>query len=438
MADAPEVLIPDSLVEVFTGAARYRGAYGGRGSGKTRTFAKMAAVRGLQLSQAGHEGVILGGREYMNSLADSSMAEIKAAIKSEPWLSSRYDIGETYIRTKDGRIEFGFVGLRQSLDSIKSRARIWLLWVDEAEPVTETAWGTVIPSVREHDSEVWVTWNPGSKRSATHKRFRQDATPDMKIVEINYQDNPWFPDVLEQDRLRDLEKRPDSYGHIWDGDFKSVTEGAYFAADLAKAKTEGRIGRVAPDPLMTIRLFADIGGTGARADNFAFWAAQFIGREIRAINHYEVQGQPIASHLNWLRSQGYTPDRAQIWLPHDGASNDKVHDVSYETAFQDAGYTVTVIPNQGKGAASFRIEAVRRLMPSIWFNAETTEAGRDALAAYHEKKDEGREIGLGPNHDWASHSADAFGLMCVAYEEPQKKREERRRPAFTGHGGFMG
>ncbi len=433
-----QVKVPPKLIPVFTGEARYRGAFGGRGSGKTRTFAKMAAIKGYQLSRAGKEGVILGGREFMNSLADSSMAEIKAAIKSEPWLAAHYDIGETYIRTKDRRIEFGFVGLKQSLESIKSRARIWLLWVDEAEPVTETAWETAIPSVREHDSEVWVTWNPASKRSATHKRFRQDATPDMKIVEINYQDNPWFPDVLEKDRLRDLEKRPDSYGHIWGGEFKAVTEGAYFAADLTKAKAEGRISRVAADPLMTIRLFADIGGTGAKSDNFVFWAAQFIGREIRVFDHYEVQGQPIGAHLTWLRSKGFTPDRAKIWLPHDGSTNDKVFDVSYESAFKAADYAVDVIPNQGKGAASFRIEAVRRMMPAIWFNEDTTEGGRDALAAYHEKKDESREIGLGPNHDWASHSADAFGLMCVAYEEPQVKREERRRPAFTGHGGFMG
>lgn len=431
-----EVAIPAKLKPVFLGEARYRGAYGGRGSGKTRTFAKMAAIRGYQLSKAGHEGVILGGREFMNSLADSSMAEIKAAIKSEPWLRAHYEIGETFIRTKDRRIEFGFVGLRQSLDSIKSRSRIWLLWVDEAEPVTETAWQTVIPSVREHSSEIWVTWNPGSKRSATHKRFRVDATPDMKIVEINYQDNPWFPDVLDKERLRDFEKRPDSYAHIWDGDFKAVTEGAYFAGDLAKAKAENRISRVAADPLMTIQLFADIGGTGAKADNFVFWAAQFIGREIRVVNHYEVQGQPLAAHVEWLRSQGYTKDRAKIVLPHDGATNDRVHDVSYESAFRDAGYEVDVIPNQGKGAASFRIEAVRRLMPSVWFNADTTEGGRDALGAYHEKRDDGREIGLGPNHDWASHSADAFGLMCVAYEEPQLKRQQRRPVAIAGHGGW--
>jgi phage terminase large subunit len=346
------------------------------------------------------------------------MAEVKAAIESEPWLAEHYDIGEKYIRTKDKRIEYDFIGLSHNLDSIKSKARIKLLWVDEAEPVLETAWEKAIPTVREEDAEIWVTWNPERKTSATHKRFRLDPPSGAKIVELNYRDNPWFPNILERVRLDDFEKRPDNYDHVWEGGFKTVTEGAYFTKELAKAKAEGRIGRVTADPLMTTRLFADIGGTGARADSFVFWAVQFIGKEIRVLNHYEAVGQPIGAHLAWMRSQGYEPATAQIWLPHDGATQDKVYDVSYESAFRAAGYSVSVIPNQGKGAAAARIEAVRRRLAQAWFNAETTEAGREALAAYHEKKDEKREIGLGPEHDWASHSADAFGAVCVAYEEP--------------------
>lgn len=88
-----------------------------------------------------------------------------------------------------------------------------------------------------------------------------------------------------------------------------------------------------------------------------------------------------------------------------------------------------------------RIEAARRLFPAIWFNATTTEAGRDALGAYHERRDDKRNIGLGPEHDWASHDADAFGLMCVAYERPWEPAEEEddepwvraQRSASTGY-----
>ena len=76
-------------------------------------------------------------------------------------------------------------------------------------------------------------------------------------------------------------------------------------------------------------------------------------------------GQPLSAHLEWCRTKGFTPSRAQFWLPHDGATQDKVYDVSYESALKAAGYEVTVIPNQGKGAAKQRIEAARRLFPSV-------------------------------------------------------------------------
>lgn len=84
-------------------------------------------------------------------------------------------------------------------------------------------------------------------------------------------------------------------------------------------------------------------------------------------------------------------------------------------------------PIQGKGAALKRVEAGRRLFPSIWFDAEPCSPGLDALGWYHEKHDEARNIGLGPEYDWASHGADAFGLMCVAYEQPQKKQVFKKR-----------
>jgi len=106
-------------------------------------------------------------------------------------------------------------------------------------------------------------------------------------------------------------------------------------------------------------------------------------------------------------------------LPHDGETNDRVYDVSYESALKKAGYAVEVVPNQGKGAAKARIEEVRRLFPSMWIDEEKCAGGLAALGWYHEKRDDERNIGLGPEHDWASHGADAFGLMAVAYEPPR-------------------
>lgn len=420
---AVQLSIPEKLIPVFEGRADVRGARGGRGSAKTRSFALMAAVQGYIHGNAGTTGIILCARQFMNSLEDSSLEEVKRAIESEPWLLAYYEIGDKYIKSKDDRIHFAFAGLDRNIASIKSKGRILLCWVDEAEPVSDEAFTTLIPTLREEDSdwnaELWLTWNPKRKAAAVEKRFRGSTDPLVKIVELNWRDNPKFPAKLERDRQRDLVERPDQYEHIWEGAYASVVEGAYFAAHLTAAKASGRIARVPADPLMTLRVFVDIGGTGARADAFTMWVAQFIGLEVRVLDYYEAVGQPIGTHLEWLRAHGYTPERAQIWLPHDGSTQDKVFDVSYESALQKAGYTVTVVPNQGKGAASQRIEAVRNLFPSIWFNEETTQAGRDALGWYHEKKDEIRGIGLGPEHDWASHGADAFGLMAVVYEPPK-------------------
>jgi phage terminase large subunit len=425
--------MPPKLIPVFLGPARYRGAFGGRGSGKTRTFAKMAAVRGYQWSQAGESGVIVCGREFQNSLDESSFAEVKAAILSEPWLAAHYEIGETYIRTRDGRIEFKFTGLRHNLDSIKSKAKIKLLWVDEAEPVRESAWVKAVPSVREHDSEIWVTWNPEGKKSATHKRFRENPPEAARIVEINYTDNPWFPAVLEAERLEDLAKRPEQYDHIWNGGFKTVTEGAYYASDLQKAKAQGRITFVPRDPNMQVRTFWDLG----RRDHTAIWVAQFIDQKINVIDYIEGGGQPPAYYFDLLRERGYRG--CMVALPHDGSRVGPENSTgrSYEDQARDAGFDVEVIRNQGPSAAMLRIDSGRRLFGRIWFNAETTEGGREALAAYHEKKDEKREIGLGPKHDWSSHGADAFGLMCVAYEAPEAERRERARPVAAG-GSWMG
>ena len=422
-----KVALPPKLLDVFSGKAFVRGSYGGRGSGKTRSFAKMSAVRALMWAEAGKSGIILCGRQYMNSLDESSLEEIKTAINEEPFLREAFIITERTIKTDsekfDGLVEYKFSGLDRNIASVKSKARILLCWVDEAEPVTEHAWEILIPTLRDEESELWCTWNPERKGSATNKRFRDSKDPLTKCVELNYKDNPWFPDILDRARLKDKLERPESYEHIWNGDFITTMTGAYYASALTQAKEEGRIGFVAADPLLTHRIYCDIGGTGANADAFTMVVAQFVGAEIRILNCYESQGQPLATHLSWLRSKNYGPDRAQVWLPHDGSTHDKVYDVSYESAMKDAGFKVTVVPNQGKGAAMARIEETRRLFPTMRFNESTTEPLRDALGFYHEKRHEQRDVGLGPCHDFSSHFADSIGLLSVAHElEPGKRK----------------
>ena len=225
-----QIELPPKLIPVFTGPARYRGAHGGRGSGKTRTFALMTAVRAMMFAEAGSSGVILCGREFMNSLEDSSMEEIKQAIRSVPWLDAYFEMGEKFIRTKNRRVSYVFVGLRHNVDSLKSKARVLLAWIDEAESVSETAWMKLLPTVREVDSEVWVTFNPEKDGSPTDKRFRKDAPANAKIVEMNYTDNPWFPKVLEDERQDDRKRLDDqTYAWIWEGAYRENSDAQILA-----------------------------------------------------------------------------------------------------------------------------------------------------------------------------------------------------------------
>jgi phage terminase large subunit len=396
---AGRIELPEKLVNIFDGPALYRCAFGGRGSGKSRGFATMAAVHGLRCAQANETGVILCAREFQNSLDESSMAEVKAAIETQAWLAAQYEVGEKYIRTRDGKIEFVFAGLRRNIESVKSTARIRLLWVDEAEPVSEVAWMKAIPTVREEGAEIWVSWNPERRQSATNKRFRINPPANSKLVELNWRDNPWFPSVLQQIRLEDKEKRPDQYEHIWEGAYASAHAGAYYSSHLAEAGRDGRIGGVMRDPLLPIKVFCDLGGSGNASDAFAMWGVQWVQREVRVLHYYEAISEPLATHIQWLRDNNL--EKAEIYLPHDGATKDRIYDVSFESAFRQAGFKVEVIPNQGRGAARARIEAGRRIFPACWFNEATTESGREALAWYHERKSEDiRDVGLGPLHDW--------------------------------------
>ena len=403
-------------------ATRDTAIWGGRGSGKSHFVAEKLVDDALaEPGNSGGEGLrTVCIREVQKDLAQSSKALIEAKLRKFGLTEADgFKVYKDSISAPGDGL-FIFKGMNDyTADSIKSLEGFKRGWWEEAHNASRTSIGLYRPTMRASGSQMLWTWNPRRKGDAVDVLFRGPEIPTGAVViQANWRDNPWFTAELEQERQDCLRINPDQYDHIWEGGYVSLIEGAYFAKHLAQAKEQGRIGRVPADPLMTIRLFADIGGTGAKADAFTLWAVQFVGLEIRVLDYYEVVGQPLDAHLAWMRSRGYTPDRAQIWLPHDGATQDKVYDVSYESALKKAGYTVTVVPNQGKGAAMARIEKARLLFPSIWFNADTTEAGRDALGWYHEKKDEARNIGLGPEHDWSSHGADSFGLMCVVYQPP--------------------
>ncbi|MGV2071660.1 phage terminase large subunit [Agrobacterium vitis] len=408
--------------------ARDKAAWGGRGSGKSHFFGDLLVEDSLaEPGESGGEGLrSVCIREVQKDLAQSSKALIEAKLAAYGLgQSDGFKIYRDVIRTPGDGLMI-FKGMQDyTADSIKSLEGFKRAWWEEAQGATARSIGLLRPTMRAAGSQMWWSWNPRRKTDPVDVMLRGPEKPTGAIVvNANWRDNPWFSVEMEQERQDCLRATPDEYDHVWEGGYASIAAGAYYARCLAEAKAEGRIGRVAADPLMTLRAFVDIGGTGSRADAFTIWIAQFIGKEIRVLDYYEAVGQPAAAHVQWMQSKGYGPDRCQVWLPHDGATQDRVHDASYEGFFRQAGYRVTVIKNQGRGAATMRIEAARRRFPSIWFNAATTEAGRDALGWYHEKRDEKRNLGLGPEHDWASHGADSFGLMCVAYEAPKTKADD--------------
>jgi len=394
--------------------ARYKGAYGGRGSGKSHFFAELLIEDHLR--HPGLRSVCI--REVQKTLKDSSKRLLEDKLAALGLDSAAGFRAFTEVIATPGEGLISFIGMQEhNAESIKSLEGYGRAWVEEAQTLSARSLALLRPTIRAAHSELWFSWNPRRKTDAVDRLLRSAVLPTgAVVVRANWSDNPKFPEVLAQERRDALRDNPATYDHIWEGGYATVLEGAYFARELAQARAEGRIGTVAADPLMRTRLFVDLGGTGARADAFVIWVAQFVGREIRVLNHYEAVGQPLAAHLAWLRTQGLHPGKADLWLPHDGSTHDKVFDVSYESALRQAGYAVEVVPNQGRGAAMARIEAARRLFPSLWFHATNTQAGLEALGWYHERKDDVRSVGLGPEHDWSSHAADAFGLMCLVAE----------------------
>ncbi len=398
--------------------SRYKASHGGRGSGKSHFFAEKLIEDSI--CEPGDFGEGLRSvciREVQKDLAQSSKALIEAKLRDHGLNESQgFKVFRDVIQTPgDGLVIFK--GMQDyTAESIKSLEAFKRAWWEEAQSATGHSLSLLRPTIRAPGSELWFSWNARRKTDPVDLLFRGEQTPTgAVVVQANWRDNPWFTPELEQERLDCLRMQPDQYEHIWEGGYITVAEGAYFAHGLTMAKAEGRIATLSADPLMTLRAYWDIGGTGAKADACAIWIVQFVGEQVRVLDYYEQVGQPLASHVEWLRGKKY--EKALCVLPHDGATHDKVHQVSYQSALRQAGFETRVIPNMGAGAANGRIESIRRLFPAIHFNAQTTEAGRDALGWYHEKRDEARGIGLGPNHDWASHAADAFGLMAIDHAQ---------------------
>lgn len=419
---ANKLSIPTAAVfEPLLHPARYKGAWGGRGSGKSHFFAGLMIEEALMMQ--GYRAVCI--REVQKSLKQSAKRLLEDKLQDFGLGEAQgFKVYREVIETPgDGLITF--TGMQDhTADSVKSLEGFDRAWVEEAQSLSDRSMSLLRPTIRKEGSELWFSWNPQRATDPVDMMLRGATTPTgAKVVRANWSDNPWLPNVLEQERRDCLGATPERYGHIWEGEYATVLEGAYFAKHLTEAQLEGRIGFVARDPLAKTYACWDIGGTSGKSDATSIWVVQFIGTEVRVLDYYEAVGQPFDAHVYWLRSNGY--EDALCVLPHDGRKHDTVFSVTPEGYLRQAGFIVDLIPNQGRGAALQRIEAVRNILPFCRFNAETTEGGREALGWYHEKRDEIRGIGLGPDHDWSSHCADAFGAVAI-YQKVAVRQTSRQ------------
>lgn len=424
-----KIEIPPKLIPAFQGEADVRGSYGGRGSAKTRTFALMAAVKGYMYGKMGISGQVLCARQFMSSLEDSSLEECKRAIESVPFLMDYYDIGEKYIKSKDGLIWFSFAGLDRNIGNIKSKGRILLCWVDEAEDVNNYAWTVLIPTLREEgegwNAELWVTWNPRRKGSPTDSRFKNSKDPRYKIVKLNWRDNAKFPAVLERQRQRDLEERPDEYDHIWEGAYGSI-QGSILGKLVSKAEREGRITNdVAYDPNGSgIVISSDIGFH----DTAGWWYWQ---RKVGGFSLLKYEGNSGWDADDWiphiennLLEMGVKLEK--IWLPHDAkAKTFQSKHSSMEKFLKAFGANkIGVVPQTRK---EHQISAARTVINQCEFHLENCSVGIDGLNGWEFIYNVDTNIfSREPLHNWASHPSDAFAYGAQIMQEMAAKADEAK------------
>jgi phage terminase large subunit len=390
---------------------------GGRGGGKSHGVGGALAILGAQ-----QQTRIVCAREIQESLRDSVKQLIEDKI-TDYGLEGYYDVQRDEIVGLNGS-RFVFKGMWRNPDALKSLEGADIFWGEEAARFSDRSIRLIRPTLRKPGSRMIWTWNPEFDHQPVDRLFRGEAGPPPKtdqyplgsiVREVSWRDNPWFADTpLAAERENDFRVNPALAEHVWEGAYMVAHEGAYYAKQIRDAREEGRVTYVPKDALMDVRAFWDIG----TRDHTAIWVAQYVDKQINIIDHYEAANQPLSSHLNWLRSRGY--DGCLCVLPHDGTHVNHITANPFEAHVREAGFRTQVVKNQGKGAAMQRVEALRRIFPKLWFNEETTRHGMKAIASYHERRDEHRNFGLGPDHDWSSHSADALGLLAVAYEEPRK------------------
>jgi phage terminase large subunit len=398
---------PDKLQCLFE-PARYKILYGGRGGAKS-----WGAARALLILGAQRKLRIACGREIMKSIADSVHHLLKEQI-AELGLEGHYKVFDTYISGKNGTL-FTFHGLKTNIASVKSIEGIDIFWAEEAQTIGKTSWDTLIPTIRKEGSEIWITFNPELDTDETYTRFVVNPPTNSVVVKINYKDNPWFPGVLEQERLDCLAKDEDDHDHIWEGNTKQVLDGAIYAKEIRLALKEERLTRVPYDESKPVDTFWDLG----KADCTSIWFAQYIGFEFHIIDFYEGRGHNLAHYLKVLKDRPY--HYGETWLPHDAQNDLLASERTIERQVRDAGHTVRIAP---RVSIAEGINAGRTIFSRCWFDQAKCVEGTNHLKRYcYDVDPDTKQWSKNPKHDEHSHAADAFRYLAMSMQAPKKGRE---------------
>jgi phage terminase large subunit len=421
---------PEKLQYLFK-PKRYKVAHGGRGGSKSWGFARALLILGVQRPLR-----ILCARETQKSIADSVHKLLSDQIPILG-LSNFYTVTKTSIVGINGT-EFIFAGIRQNVGNIKSYEACDICWVEEAQNVSKHSWDVLVPTIRKQNSEIWVSFNPDLETDETYQRFVVHPPSSAEVVKINWQDNPWFPDVLHQEMLDCKERDPDSYEHIWEGMCKQVVEGAIYRSELIAAEKEGRITRVPYDASQPVYTFWDLG----YGDNTSIWFAQSIGFEFRLIDHLSGSLQALSYYVKQLQERPYVYSTHH--LPHDGAAHELGTGRSIQEQLQSV-FGADRVRCAKRLSVEDGIAAVRAVFGKCWFDSTKCADGIQSLRHYrYDYDDDLRTLKRVPLHDWASHDADAFRTLAVSIKEHQKpvpRPETVKISAWeraSGDGAWMG
>lgn len=397
-----EARFPPKLEFLFR-PKRYKVAYGGRGGAKSWGFARalliLAAQRPLR---------ILCTREVQKSIKDSVHQLLTDQIAALG-LGGAYDVLTTEIRGKNGSL-FLFSGLAdQTVESIKSFEGIDIVWVEEARAVSKRSWTILIPTIRKDGSEIWASFNPELDTDETYKRFVLNPPPDAEVVKIGWQDNPWFPEVLDKERRDCQERDPDNYDNIWEGACKPAVDGAIYYKELARIASEGRVTPIPYEPRLKVHVVCDLGFN----DSMAIGLFQRNVSELRCIDYIEDSHRTLDDYSAQLRDKRL--NWGKLWLPHDAKHKTlAAAGKSAEQIMRDLGWNVGDIPDIGIESG---IKIARMALGQTYFDREKTQRLQECLKRYRRGIPSTTGEPGSPVHDEFSHGADMYRYASIVADK---------------------